>query len=362
MKKIRFALVGCGRVGNYHIRAIKNSRGGELAAVCDLNKFELADAFGKKHGVPAYRDYYEMLAKEDIDIVNVLTPSGMHPEHAIDIMRNFKKHVIVEKPPALSLAEMQQLINASKETGCHVFPVFQNRYNKAVRKVYEDIRNGTLGRVALATVRVRWSRGQPYYDRDAWRGTWALDGGALTNQGIHYIDLLRHLVGDVTSVVARKSTQLVDVEVEDTFTGLVQFQGGGQGIVEVTTAARPTDFEASISVLSENGTAVISGTATNELLVYTPRPEAAADYFEPFPDQYGFGHDPLVQDAIECLTQGKPHPITLEDARETVRFLNGLYRAAEDKTEISFAGDVSSRLLGRPDEKLRDLYRRGVAR
>ena len=180
----------------------------------------------------------------------------------------------------------------------------------------------------------------------------------MTNQGIHYIDLLRHLVGTPKTITAKKATQLVDVEVEDTFTALVEFENGCQGLVEVTTAARPDDFEASVSVLGENGTAVISGTATNELLTYTPDPSAKTSTFEAFKDQYGFGHDPFMADVVATLKTGRPHPTPLSEASLTVQFLNSLYRSAEDKCEIKFADRLPSKLLGRNDDKLRALYQR----
>lgn len=352
---IRFALIGCGRIAKNHVGPLSELFVAKLVAVCDL-KPERAKALSDKCGVPMYTNYHEMLSQEQVDVVSILTPSGMHPAHTIDIMRRYRKHVVIEKPMALACNDLARMQAVAEAEGVKIFPVYQNRYNRAVQKVRQDLVSGALGRPVLGTVRVRWCRPQRYYDRDAWRGTWAMDGGALTNQGIHYLDLLQYLLGDVECVASRTATQLVRVEVEDTAVATLRFANGALGVIEVTTAARPDDFEASVSVLAERGTAILTGIACNQLSTYTLDPEAAAACSENFPDAYGFGHWPFFQDVIADLTDGCAHPISFAEGMRAIRLLNALYRSAEENHEILLNGDVASKQLGRPDPKLSALY------
>jgi len=297
-----------------------------------------------------------MLRKEKIDVVNILTPSGMHVSHAMDIIRRYRKHVVIEKPMGLSWSDLKKLGKVAKENRVKIFPVYQNRYNKAVVKVRDDLQSGALGKPVLATVRLRWCRPQSYYDRDPWRGTWAMDGGALTNQGIHYIDLLQHLMGDAQSVFTRTATQLVNIEVEDTAVGVLTFSNGALGAIEVTTATRPDDIEASISILAQKGTAVIGGIASNVLETYTLDPSQRSEHSEIFSDAYGNGHWPFFKDVIADLLDGKPHPLSFKEGTRALRLLNALYRSAEDQDVVRLSGSFASRKLGRPDTSLAKRY------
>jgi len=352
---VRFALIGCGRIAKNHVGPLTELKRAKLVAVCDLVP-ERAQQYSEQSGAAMHTNYHTMLRSEDIDVVSILTPTGMHPHHAMDIMRRYKRHVAIEKPMALAWSDLEEMKSVADEAGVKIFPVYQNRFNKAVRKVRDDLRNGALRKPVLGTVRLRWCRPQRYYDRDPWRGTWAMDGGALTNQGIHYIDLLQYMLGDVKSVYARTATHLVDVEVEDTAIAVLEFENGAGGVIEVTTAARPDDFEASISVLAETGTAILTGIASNELSTYTLNPSEREAHSEDFPDAYGFGHWPFFQEVIEDLLDGRPHSITIEEGARPIRLLNAIYRSAEDGREVFLKEKVTSRNLGRRDPKLFALY------
>jgi UDP-N-acetyl-2-amino-2-deoxyglucuronate dehydrogenase len=352
---VRFAIIGCGRVAGNHLDAIARLPGATIAAVCDLDAAR-AQTFAETFGVRWYRNYHEMLATEQVDVVSIVTPSGMHPRHAADVMERYRKHVVIEKPIALRLSDLDLLRNVAIGAGCRVFPVYQNRYNAAVEKVHAELQALALGRLVLGTVRVRWCRPQRYYDQSAWRATWALDGGCLTNQGIHYVDLLLRLVGDVESVFAFKETALARVEVEDTLVASLRFVNGALGQIEVTTAARPADFEAEISVLGDKGTAVIAGLAGNRLAVWTPDPGVCPQYSEDIPNAYGFGHRPFYRDVVRDLLDGVPHPISLAEGERAVRLLNAIYRSTEDGVPVSLDARPCSSLLGRPDVDLEQTY------
>jgi UDP-N-acetyl-2-amino-2-deoxyglucuronate dehydrogenase len=355
MEPIRFAVLGCGRIAKNHVGPLTELPDAELVAVCDLVP-DRARAIAEQHRIPSYTNYHEMLTRERVDVVSILTPSGMHPAHAIDLMRRYRVHTVIEKPMALALDDVASMQRAATESGTKIFPIYQNRYNKAVQRVRQDLASGALGKPVLGTVRVRWSRGAAYYARDPWRGTWAMDGGALTNQGIHYIDLLQYLLGDVESVSASTATLLASVEVEDTAVATVKFASGALGVIEVTTAARPRDFEASISVLAEHGTAVLGGIAANRLEVYTPDPAAQDTSSQEFPDAYGYGHWPFFEDVIADLRAVRPHPISFDEGTRALRLPNAIYRSAEDRREVRLDEGAVSRRLGRRDPTLSALY------
>ena len=236
---LKFALVGCGRISKRHSELLGNGQiqGATLAAVCDVVPAK-ADAVAKAFGAPAYIDMHEMMHREQPDVVVVLTESGRHAEHVI-ALAPYGKHLVVEKPMALTLDDADAMIKACDMHGVRLFVVKQNRFNVPVVKLREALEAGRFGRMVLGTVRVRWCRRQDYYDQDPWRGTWALDGGVLTNQASHHVDLLEWMMGDVESVFAKSMTALVDIEAEDTAVVLLKFRSGALGLIEATTATRP---------------------------------------------------------------------------------------------------------------------------
>jgi len=355
---IRVAVIGCGRVTGRHCLALTEVEGVELAATCDLNE-ESAAAYAKQYGVPYYTDYHEMFRTlPHINSVAVITPSGMHYEHATEIMRQYRKNVIVEKPTFIRPSELQQAYNLAEELELHIFPVFQNRYNRAVTRVRRALQEGELGSIRIVSVRLRWCRPQRYYDMAPWRGTYAQDGGALTNQGIHHIDLLRHLGGEVTHVTATMRTLGAKIEVEDTVVGTLTYEDDSVGVLEVTTAARPDDFEASISFVCEKGLAQIGGIAVNELQVFTPDPAACAAWSEDFTGNvYGHGHIDTYQDISDCLHNNVPYPVDRTDCLNTIKLLHAFYRSDEKGSRVEVDSAEESGRLGQPNETLAKLYR-----
>jgi len=361
-KTVKFAIIGCGRISHRHIEAIRANPDAELVALCDLN---LAKAKDRNAGVDAkiYQDYNEMLQREDVDVICIMTPSGMHAEHAIDIISKYKKHVVVEKPVSLTISGGLKLIETAKKNGVKLFAVHQNRFNKAVQKIKSAIDSKNFGKITLGTVRIRWSRSQSYYDRDPWRGTWALDGGALTNQAIHHIDLLQWLIGEVESVSAIGATQLVDVEVEDTACAWLRFKNGAIGAIEATTTARPAnkDLEASISILGENGAVIVEGASVNKLMTWTFDDSDLNEFSENPPNIYGFGHNHIIDNVVEVVRHGGEPLITGEEALKSIRLLHALYRSMElDGKEVQMADNPVSDKLGifnKAIEPVVNLYR-----
>ncbi len=355
---VKVGIIGCGRVSGHHCRSVIATEGAELIAVCDL-VLEKAQAYAKEFGAKAYGNYRQMLDEHpEIDTVAIITPSGMHYEHALEIITRYRKNVIVEKPTFLKPSQVKEVYAKAKGAGVNVFAVFQNRHNLAVQRVRRGITDGELGEIRAVSVRVRWCRPQRYYDLAPWRGTFAMDGGALTNQGIHHIDLLRFLGGEVQKVCSSHRTLGADIEVEDTATATLAFESGAIGSLEVTTAARPIDYEASLSLVCENGLAQIGGIAVNELQVYTPEPSACAANSEDFSGNvYGHGHHKLYEEVVAFFEKGKPFLPSGADALATIQLLNSFYLSDERGAWMNVGEGGDSARLGAPDEDLANLYR-----
>jgi len=337
---IRFGLLGCGRIAKRHSELLGGNHidGASLVAVCDSLR-PRADAIASKFGVPASYDIAEFLARKDIDAVAVLTPSGMHAEHVIACARA-GKHVVVEKPMALRLQDADDMMRACDEAGVKLFVVKQNRFNVPVVKAREALEAGRFGKLVLGTVRVRWCRDQAYYDQDEWRGTWACDGGVLSNQASHHVDMLEWFFGDVVSVHARAITALAKIETEDTAVATLKFRNGALGIIEATTAARPTDLEGSLSILGEKGTVEIAGFAVNQIRHWRFVDERASDLdvVEKFsvnpPNVYGFGHQAYYQHVIDCLVHQRAALVDGIEGRKSLELISALYESIETGLEV----------------------------
>ncbi len=355
---VKVAIIGCGRISGHHCRSIIETEGTELVAVCDLVA-DKANIYHEQYGAKAYINYHQMLIDNPgINTVAIVTPSGMHYEHALDIISRYRKNIIVEKPTFMKPSQVREVYAKATEAGVQVFAVFQNRHNLAVKKVLQGLEAGELGLVRSVAVRVRWCRPQSYYDLAPWRGSFSMDGGCLTNQGIHHIDLLRQFGGQVSRVCGVHKTFGADIEVEDTASASLMFASGAIGTLEVTTAARPIDYEASLSLVCENGLAQIGGIAVNELQIYTPDPSACAPNSEDFSGNvYGHGHVKIYEEIVEHFNDVKKFPVTFEDTLATIQLLNSFYLADETQCWVDVATAGDSARLGELDNELADLYR-----
>ncbi|VEN74483.1 Dehydrogenase [Candidatus Desulfarcum epimagneticum] len=352
------AIIGCGRIAGHHCRSVSSVKSMNIVAVCDLEK-EKAKEWSREFKAPWFTNYHEMLASvSEIDIVAVITPSGMHWEHGMDILGRYRKHVIIEKPTFLKPGQLEEAFDTAERFGLEIFPVFQNRYNSAVQRVREAIECHELGEIRIMSVRVRWSRSDRYYNLAPWRGTFSHDGGALTNQGIHHVDLLRYLGGEVSSVNATMRTLGANIEVEDTVVATFKYKSGAVGSLEVTTAARPDDFEASLSIVGSKGLAQIGGIAVNELQIFTPDPQACKKESEDFSScVYGNGHMAMYRDIEAFFNENRPYPVNRNDCLNTIKLLHSFYQSDECGDWVKPSSTGESTRLGRADDEMSKLYR-----
>jgi predicted dehydrogenase len=337
---IKIALLGCGRIAKRHSELLGEGiiKGAKLTAVCDVKK-DRAKELGNKFNIPYYTDMIEMVKKEKPDVVSVLTPSGMHAEH-VKKLAAYVKHIVVEKPMALTLDDADNMIRECDKNGVKLFVVKQNRFNVPVLKLREAFDGGRFGKLVMGTVRVRWCRTQDYYNMDSWRGTWAFDGGVLANQASHHIDLLEWVMGEPESVFAKANTALVDIETEDTAVVILRFRNGALGVIEATTATRPRDLEGSISILGEKGTVEIGGFAMNEMKVWNFAEGVPGDehimekYSVNPPNVYGFGHQSYYEHVVDCIQNDRRHLVDGLEGRKSLELILAIYESIETGNEV----------------------------
>jgi predicted dehydrogenase len=304
--------------------------------------------------VPWFDDMARMFASVEADVASILTPSGMHPEHAMAAAAA-GLHVVVEKPMALTLDDADAMIEACRLARVRLFVVKQNRFNVPVVKAREALDQGRFGKLVLGTVRVRWCRDQSYYDQDGWRGTWALDGGVLANQASHHIDLLEWFMGPVRVVHARATTALVRIEAEDTAVATLEFMNGALGVIEATNATRPKDLEGSLSVLGEHGSMVIGGFAVNKMLhwAFAEEQPGDPDVLKQFsvnpPNVYGYGHHAYYEHVIHCLQTDSAALVDGREGRRSLELITALYESIEAGKQVTLGlNPRHSRLGARP--------------
>ena len=345
MNKLRFAIIGCGRIAPNHIGAFLNNREElELVGVCDIIPEKMDELLScckipeeQKEKIRKYRDYQELLQREKPQLVAIATDSGSHAKIALDCIEA-GSNLIIEKPIALCLRDADEIIKSAREKGVIVSACHQNRFNKSIQKIRAALEAGKFGRLLYGTAHVRWNRGKEYYMQAPWRGTWAKDGGALMNQCIHNIDLLRWMMGDEIEEVFAYTDRLDHpyIEAEDLGLALVKFKNGAYGMIEGTTNVYPTNLEETLYIFGEKGTVKAGGKSVNRIEEWRfaddteNAEEVKAKFAENPPNVYGFGHTPLFKDVIEAIKNGHQPYIDARAGRRALELVLAIYKSAKE--------------------------------
>lgn len=337
---MKYALIGCGRIATNHIKAAVNNQL-EIAAVCDVQEDHMETLLAK-HGLQAdmsikrYTDYKAMIEEVQPELVSIATESGIHAEIAIFCIKH-GVHVIIEKPMAMSMADANEIIRLSEEKKVKVSACHQNRFNIAVQEMRQALEAGRFGKLSHGSIHVRWNRNQNYYTQAPWRGTWAQDGGALMNQCIHGIDLLRWTFGgEIEEVYGQTRQQFHDyLEAEDVGMAVVKFKNGAIATIEGTTNVYPKNLEETLYIFGEKGTVKIGGTSTNNIDVWDFADETEADtknkgLEEATSNVYGNGHTSLFADVIDAIqTDRKPY-VDAYAGRDALELVLAIYKSQKE--------------------------------
>ena len=336
-RKIHVAVVGCGRISKNHFGSIEQLNSEyELVAICDNNP-EVLTAYRERYGVPGYLSIDELLKSEELDLVTLCTPSGIHASQTIKAAQS-SVNVITEKPMATKWEDGLAMVRSCDEAGVKLFVMKQNRRNSTLQLLKRAVMEKRFGKIHMVHLNVFWTRPQEYYDRAKWSGTWDMDGGAFMNQATHYVDLMHWLIGPVESLHAMTSTHR-DIEVEDTGVVNIKWRNGALGSMAVTMCTYPNNLEGSITILGEKGTVRIGGVAVNEIQEwnFVDAKEYDAEIEQAnyqTTSVYGFGHPPYFRNVADVL-RGKAEPET--DGREGLKSLEllvSICRSARDHREI----------------------------
>lgn len=345
---MKYALIGCGRISPNHIAAAK-ANGLEIVALCDCVEENVVDKIRKfelPNTVKIYTDYHEMLEKEQPELVAVATESGKHAAIACDCI-DCGCNVIIEKPIALSLSDADRIILKAREKGAKVCACHQNRFNKSVQKIRDAVEKKRFGRMFYGTAHIRWNRDYEYYARAPWRGTWEQDGGALMNQCIHNIDLLRWMMGDEIEEVVGMTDRLEHpyIEAEDLGIALIRFKNGAYGIVEGTTDIYPKNLEETLYLFGEKGTVKAGGQSVNVIeewrfsdMLDDPE-EVKQQFHENPPNVYGFGHTPLYADVIEAVRNDRAPYVDAEAGKRALELVLAIYKSAAQRSIVKLPLD-----------------------
>ncbi len=343
---MRYALIGCGRISVNHIKAAVNNCM-EIVAVCDVVKEHIGQMLSK-HGleqdttIKRYTDYHKMLKENEIELISIATESGLHGQIALDCIRH-GINVIIEKPMAMSLEEADQIISLSEDKGVKVSACHQNRFNVAVQEMRKALEAGRFGKLSHGSVHIRWNRGREYYGQALWRGTWEQDGGALMNQCIHGIDLLRWMMGDeVESVygVARQQFHSY-LEAEDIGMAVVKFKNGAVATIEGTTNVYPQNLEETLYLFGERATVKLGGKSTNNIDVWDFADETDVDQKnkglkETASNVYGNGHVSLFADMMDAIENDRKPYVDAYAGRRALEMVLAIYKSQKTGEIVKF--------------------------
>ena len=340
---LRFGLIGCGRVAPRHAQSIAELPGARLTAVADIRESR-ASRFAAEHRADQYTDYRRLLDRTDVDVVNICVPSGLHAEVAVDALEA-GKHVIVEKPIALSLSDADRMIAAARSAGRKLCVVLQNRYNPPMQDLKRMVESGRLGRLLLGNATVRWYRPQEYYE-DGWHGTWAMDGGALMNQSIHHIDALQWLLGRPESVFAYSATLGHRMEAEDIGVATIRFRGGPLGVVEGSTVTYPENLEGSVAIFGERGSLKVGGTALNRKVIWKIEGELehekellTREQVDPT-SVYGASHRAVIADMMEAILADRAPKTDGAEAKKSLALVLAMYESARTGQPVELGDGI----------------------
>lgn len=342
---MRYALIGCGRISPNHIVAAQKN-GLEIKAICDLSQNNMNDKMKKfelSNQVNRYIDYKEMLSIEKPELVAIATESGKHAQIALDCM-DFGCNLIIEKPIALSIEDADRIINKANLLNLKVCACHQNRFNKSIQKIRDALEKNRFGRLFYGTAHVRWCRDYEYYNRAKWRGTWEQDGGALMNQCIHNIDLLRWMMGDEIEEVVGMTDRLQHdyIEAEDLGIALIKFKNGSYGIVEGTTNVYPKNLEETLYIFGDKGTIKAGGQSVNVIEEWRfsdmldDAEEVKRRFHENPPNVYGYGHTPLYADVIDAIQSDRSPYVDAEAGKRALELVLAIYRSAATGKAVRF--------------------------
>lgn len=352
MKKINTVIVGCGRVAHHYLSLFKQKKisNYKIVAVCDENKNK-AEKFSKYFNCYYYKDYRILKKKVDFDIAFILTDSGSHYK-ITKFFLNHNTHVLCEKPLSITPQKSKELLQLSKSKKKILEVVFQNRLNPSVLNLKKNVEKKKFGKISFIKVNLIWCRFQDYYN-DGWHGTWSNDGGVINQQAIHHIDVMRWIGGEIESVCSMMGNRMNNLEAEDTTLALIKFKNGIMGSLIATTAARPIDYEASIGLYGERGTAIVSGVALNNTISWDlninkkKRNKILKDYSEKVKNGYGNSHIRVLDNLYKNLISKKKIEFTnAYESFKTTNLIHALYESYEKKKWIKVNSKNKSKFLG----------------
>lgn len=362
-KKMNFAIIGCGRISPKHIEGvINNHQEANLIAVSDLvvekmdkaidyyNEYLNAEDLNiankrltelKENKIKKYKDYKELLKDDAIDVVTIATESGYHPEITKNALKA-DKHVIVEKPMALSMKDADEMIELAKKRDLKLSVCHQNRFNPTIKKLRSALEEQRFGRLVHGVASVRWNRNEAYYNMDDWHGTLALDGGILMNQCIHNIDMLRWMMGDIERLTAETDTFLRDIETEDAGFAVVRFKNGAVGMIEGTVCVHPRNLEETFNLFGEKGTVRVAGIAMNEIIDWNFA-DGADNEVEKMKEAnyetesvYGYGHNLLFADVIEAIKEDTKPLVDGIEGKKAIEVILAMYKSSRTGKSVEF--------------------------